>query len=209
MQQQQEWMRQQQEAQQAQLMQAQQQAQQDEWNRQQQMLMLQQQQQQQQYQQQQQLAPQQPLFPQATGFGSNNPFAPSTFGQSPPPMPSAPSSSSGVDFSLPSTYANSPAPSSSRMQSPSSVSPAPSPASARPARDDGEHAHLANLLANREDGQDTFGNIGALRYGSIDLFRCKLHSNCFLQVRAHPSRASCRTEDRSQPVRHATATTAC
>jgi epsin len=29
----------------------------------------------------------------------------------------------------------------------------------------GEHeAHLAQLFANRDDGQDTFGNIGALRY---------------------------------------------
>jgi hypothetical protein len=25
-------------------------------------------------------------------------------------------------------------------------------------------AHLADLFANRDDGQDTFGNIGALRY---------------------------------------------
>ncbi|EJD00537.1 ENTH-domain-containing protein [Fomitiporia mediterranea MF3/22] len=163
--QQQEWMRQQQEAQQAQLLQAQQQAQQEEWNRQQQMLLLQQQQQAQQQQyQQQQLAPQQPLFPQQTGFGSNNPFAPAT--QSPPPLPQMSNNASGIDsFSLPSTFANSPRPSTSPpAQSTSSISPAPSPAS-RPARNDGEHAHLANLLANREDGQDTFGNVGQLRYG--------------------------------------------
>lgn len=32
-------------------------------------------------------------------------------------------------------------------------------------------AHLANLFANRDDGQDTFGNIGALRYGNTDAGR--------------------------------------
>jgi epsin len=32
-------------------------------------------------------------------------------------------------------------------------------------RADQEHSHLANLFANRDDGQDTFGNLGALRYG--------------------------------------------
>jgi hypothetical protein len=33
-------------------------------------------------------------------------------------------------------------------------------------KSDGRHAHLAGLLANREDGQDTFGNMGLLRSGS-------------------------------------------
>ncbi|KAI5121733.1 hypothetical protein M0805_009025 [Coniferiporia weirii] len=156
MQQQQEWMHQQQEAQQAQLLQAQQ----EEWNRQQQLLQFQQQQQ----QQQQQLAAQQPLYAQPTGFGSNNPFAISSFGQSPPPVASTSSNTSGIDsFSLPSTFAHSPSPSA---QSPVSVSPAPPPAMARPVRSDGEHAHLASILANRgDDGVDTFGNIGQLRYG--------------------------------------------
>lgn len=32
-----------------------------------------------------------------------------------------------------------------------------------PRRD--ENTHLASLLANRDDGQDSFGNVGALRYG--------------------------------------------
>lgn len=38
-------------------------------------------------------------------------------------------------------------------------------------------AHLASLFANRDDGQDTFGNIGALRFVflfllfSISIFR--------------------------------------
>lgn len=32
-------------------------------------------------------------------------------------------------------------------------------------------AHLANLFANRDDGQDTFGNVGTLRYGYTDAGR--------------------------------------
>ena len=177
MQQQQEWLRQQQEAQQAQLLAQQQQAQQEEWNRQQQQLLYQQQ-----LAQQQQFTPQpQALAPQPTGFGSNNPFAPTpSFSQSPPPVPSLPSTSSGIDnFSLPSTYAHSPAPQTSSTSA-SSVSPAPpsapSPAS-RPTRSDGEHAHLANLLANREDGLDTFGNIGNLRCVSACLCFSKDFAN--------------------------------
>ena len=156
--QQQEWMRQQQEAQQAQLMAAQQ----EEWNRQQQMLLLQQQQQQQQY-----AAQQQPLFPQQTSFASNNPFA-ANFGSpaqsQSPPISVQNSTASALDsFNLPSTFAqHTPSPATSALQSPNSVSPAP--AMQRPTRSDGEHAHLANLLANREDGLDTFGNIGQLRY---------------------------------------------
>jgi hypothetical protein len=93
--------------------QLQQQQQQQEWMQQQ--LLLQQQQQQQ----------QQPLI---TGFGQNNPFAPT---QSPQPQPQP-------QLPVPST------------QSP--VMPQPQPSvSPTPAkkRDDGEHAHLANLLANR------------------------------------------------------------
>ena len=38
-------------------------------------------------------------------------------------------------------------------------------------RSDAEHAHLANLFANRDDGQDTFGNVGMLRYGQTDAGR--------------------------------------
>lgn len=164
MQQQQEWMRQQQEAQMLQ-------AQQEEWNRQQ-MLLLQQQQQQQQFQQQQAAAvAAQPLFPQPTGFGSNNPFAQTVFGQtqSPHPLPSSSNANSGIEsFSLPSTFANSPGPSSLSAQSPTSLSP--SPAMSRPTKSDGEHSHLANLLASRE-GQDTFGNVGQLRFGHTNAGR--------------------------------------
>lgn len=156
--QQQEWMRQQQEAQQAQLLAAQQ----EEWNRQQQMLLLQQQQQLAAQQQQQQ----QPLYPQQTSFGSNNPFAAST--QSPSISVQNSTASTLDSFSLPSTFAqHTPSPAMSAAQSPSSVSPAPG--MQRPARSDGEHSHLASLLANRDDGQDTFGNTGLLRY-VLDLF---------------------------------------
>ncbi|RPD56853.1 ENTH-domain-containing protein [Lentinus tigrinus ALCF2SS1-7] len=161
-----EYMRQQQEwqMQQLQAQQLQQQQQQEEWMRQQQLLQLQQQQQQQQF-----LMPQQqPLVPQATGFGSNNPFAPS-LAMSTPSLPTQLSSpgqtTSPVSFNLQGTYG----------QGPSSTSPPPVSHSAPPeavraqsvppvkTRVDDQHSHLANLLANREDGIDTFGNWGNLR----------------------------------------------
>ncbi|KAH8105403.1 hypothetical protein BXZ70DRAFT_1043676 [Cristinia sonorae] len=164
--QQQEWQLQQQQAQMQQQAQLQQQQQQEEWMRQQQML---------QYQQQQQmLAPQQPLMAQPTGFGSNNPFAPqlsisqpgSSF-SSPSPGPQA---SAPVSFNLQGTFANG--------NSPPSFSPPPAPKSAppssssqsqssqrQPTKADQEHAHLAGLFANRDDGIDSFGNFGQLRYG--------------------------------------------
>ena len=100
-----------------------------------------QQQQQQLYQQQMQQQQQQPqpLIPQQTSIGSNNPFAAFSKPASPPPMPVA-------------------------QPPPLAQRPASTPAT-RPPRDDGKHAHLANLLGNRDDGMDTFGNTGALRYG--------------------------------------------
>lgn len=155
-------------AQQAQLQQAlaQQQAQaqqQEEWARQQQLFQLQ--------QQQQLQISQQPLAPQPTGFGSNNPFAPavstpnlSAFSQSPSP------GSAPVSFNLPGTFANGTAPSLSISPPPSTQSAPPSAGPGGPKRTatraDQDHAHLANLFANREDdGIDTFGNFGQLRYG--------------------------------------------
>lgn len=169
--QQQEWMRQQQEIQAAAQAQAQLQAQQEEWMRQQQLAQMQQQQQQ---QQQLQLQPQ-PIMSQPTGFGSNNPFAPAP---AMPPMPSfspqpsnpspAPQSSAPV-FNLQGTYANSSAPSFSSTSSNPSPAPRP-PATTTPSigrgqtRADQEHAELASLFENREGGQDTFGNVGQLRY---------------------------------------------
>ncbi|KIY69285.1 ENTH-domain-containing protein [Cylindrobasidium torrendii FP15055 ss-10] len=153
----------------------QQQAANDEWMRQQ--LLLQQQQQQQQMLQQQQaqqnmfLQTQQPLTAQPTGFGSKNPFAPAT-----PVSPSQRSPLPPPSFNLTGTYDNhnpnnldslSSAPSPSFSHSPS-PGPSPSPSQqpsirVAPRRDENEH--LANLFANRDDGQDTFGNTGALRYG--------------------------------------------
>lgn len=161
--QQQEWLRQQQEAQ-AQAQQLAQQAAQEEWFRQQQL----------QAQQQQQQQQQQALFAQPTGFGSNNPFAPAS---SPIPVSSGTpvNGTSGPSFNLQGTYSNSNAPSYNSSPVPSQVS-SPSPAVSStstgagagrggPSRADQEHSHLANLFANRDDGQDTFGNVGALRYG--------------------------------------------
>ncbi|KAG8215842.1 hypothetical protein J3R82DRAFT_7785 [Butyriboletus roseoflavus] len=164
--QQQEWMRQQQELQ-AQQAQALQQQQQEEWLRQQQALQAQQQAQQ--------------LFAQPTGFGSNNPFAP-TFSPSPASHTSPPSTNgTGPSFNLQGTYANSTAPSYGSTPSPA---PTSTSSQSRPegpsytggagrgaARADQEHAHLANLFANRDDGQDTFGNVGALRYGQTQVGR--------------------------------------
>ena len=82
----------------------------------------------------------------------------------------------GPSFNLQGTYANSTAPSYASTPSPapkSSSSPQPKPevssyssgAGRGQTRTDQEHAHLASLFANRDDGQDTFGNVGAMRYG--------------------------------------------
>ncbi|KAG6826351.1 hypothetical protein H0H92_000234 [Tricholoma furcatifolium] len=178
-----EWMRQQQlflqQQQQAQL-QAQQQAQQEEWMRQQQMLQLQQQQAQ---QQQNNLFAQQ-LAPQPTGFGSNNPFAPSptptpSFS---PPQPQPPSFNLGGTYDSHSTAGLSSLSASSPSSPPSiSLSPSPNPSSTNPYAQQqkpfqvkpraNENEALANLFANRDDGQDTFGNVGTLRYGHTDAGR--------------------------------------
>jgi epsin len=110
-------------------------------------------------QQQQQ---QQAMMAQPTGYRSNNPFAPST---------------SFLGGNNPgSTFGNSPQQASSSFlpvpampqAPPQQASPQkaeqPPQQQARPARDDGQHAGLANLLARgREDGMDTFGNTGNLR----------------------------------------------
>ncbi|KAG8951492.1 hypothetical protein FRC04_006024 [Tulasnella sp. 424] len=150
---------------------------------QQQQALLQQQQQQQQqqaqwaaFQQQQQAQQQASLFAQPslqaqpTGYGSNNPFAlaagTAQIGSPQPPMPSYGSQSLSPAFGA------SPQQSQQHQQSPS-PQPSPSPTMAntlanarRPNAITGEaHSRLDNLFANRDDGQDTFGNIGNLRYG--------------------------------------------
>ena len=151
-------MQQQQQQQQQQL----QQQQQEEWFRQQQLLQFQQQQQQ-----------QQPLVPAVTGFGSNNPFAATSASPISSPPLSAPQPS--VQFNLGGTYQNG-APSSSLSSFTTSPPPQPqqslsAPASAAPStrgpsRTDQEHSQLASLFAQRgDDGVDSFGNTGALRYG--------------------------------------------
>jgi epsin len=180
LQQQQQFLLQQQQAQQQQ----QQQQQQEEFMRQQQLLQFQQQQQQQQQQtlfapQQPQhlFAPQQSVQAQPTGFGTNNPFAP-------PSSPSIPLSNQtqqrkpSPTFNLQSTY---------EIHSPSqlsslSSSPAPSHTPSKQQGNQGqrpiavkkkedENETLASLFADREGGQDTFGNVGALRYGYTDVGR--------------------------------------
>ncbi|KAH7909010.1 hypothetical protein BJ138DRAFT_278605 [Hygrophoropsis aurantiaca] len=178
--QQQEWMQVQQLQQQQAQLQAQQQAQQEEWFRQQQL----QQQQQLQAQQQAQLQAQQQqsLFAQPTGFGSNNPFAPSVSPGLQPHTPLQPQQTQ-PSFNLQGTFAGSTAPSyhSSSPSNYTSSSPSPSPSvgvggqgggpGRGPTRADQEHSQLANIFANRDDGQDTFGNIGSLRYGQTDAGR--------------------------------------
>ncbi|KAH9923803.1 hypothetical protein B0H21DRAFT_826817 [Amylocystis lapponica] len=169
MRQQAEWMQlqqqQQQQEQMAALQQAQLQQQQEEWLRQQQLMQYQQQQ-----QQQQMLSSPQGLMAQPTGFGSNNPFAPASasplsLSTSSLPTSSPAPQSAGPSFNLQGTYANG----TSASPPPQQHSPAP-PASRQgtvqvKTRTDQEHAHLASLFANRDDGTDTFGNFGQLRYG--------------------------------------------
>ncbi|KIY43182.1 ENTH-domain-containing protein [Fistulina hepatica ATCC 64428] len=154
--------------QQALLQQQQQQQQQEEWMRQQQLLQQQQQQEewmrQQQLQQQQQQQQQQQLMQsQPTGFGTNNPFAPTPTGTHlAPPQPVNP-----PQFNLTGTYENgSNAP--SYGSTPQTPSPQPQTqqnqnSSWKVKTKENENEQLAGLLANREDGQDTFGNIGLLR----------------------------------------------
>ncbi|KAG6916629.1 hypothetical protein DXG01_006125 [Tephrocybe rancida] len=167
-----EYMRQQQMfLQQQQQQQAQQQAQQEEWMRQQQLIQMQQQQ-----QQQQNLFASQ-LAPQPTGFGSNNPFAPS-----PSSTPSfSPVQPQSPPFNLGGTYDNH---SDGRLSSLSASTPSTSPhPSTNPYQSQNqnkpfqvkpktnENEQLASLFANRDDGTDTFGNFGALRYGHTDAGR--------------------------------------
>ncbi|KAG6816897.1 hypothetical protein H0H87_001850 [Tephrocybe sp. NHM501043] len=176
--------------------QAQQQAQQEEWMRQQQLLHMQQQQQQQ--QQQQGLFPGQHLAPQPTGFGyaslsslsqyyasdpihsSNNPFAPSTTPSFTPPQPPTPSFNLGGTYDSHATsglssLSSSPRPPSASTNPYASSSPSPSqlqnqkPFAVKTKQNENEA--LASLFANRDDGTDTFGNFGALRYGHTDAGR--------------------------------------
>lgn len=113
-------------------------------------------------QQQAQQQPQQPIQAQPTGFGANNPFAafaapPPSSSPAPPPQQQQPQQT-GFESSF------QPAP-----------APAPAPEPQQPQRTGGggarfkatgddKHGELARMLAGgREDGLDTFGNVGASR----------------------------------------------
>ncbi|KAJ7637041.1 hypothetical protein FB45DRAFT_829341 [Roridomyces roridus] len=152
-----------------------QQQQQEEWMRQQMLQQqLQQQQQQEEWMRQQMAAQQQQqLVPQPTGFGNNNPFA--QMQQPPPPLPSfSPTIQSPPVFNLPGTYDSTSSPQPSIQQTPSPSHEQPQAARFKVKVNDGDNQRLANLFANREDGQDTFGNTGALRYGHTNAGRAIL-----------------------------------
>ncbi|KIO25109.1 hypothetical protein M407DRAFT_15295 [Tulasnella calospora MUT 4182] len=122
---------------------------------QQQQALFQQQQQQAQwaaYQQEQQAS----LFAQPTGYGSNNSLALAA-GTAQINSPQPPTPSFG---------AQSPSPAPSPQPTPSPTSANTLANARRPgAITSDAHSRLDNLFANRDDGQDTFGNIGNLRYG--------------------------------------------
>ena len=140
---------------------------------------MQQQQQQQQMYQQQLLQQQQQeeymrqssLLPQHTAYGSNNPFAPkptmpqqtgSLFDSNPQPqIQQQPTGMFGNSFTPQDNNNNAFTPQSNQTLTPTPAAPKPF---AAPKKDDGEHAGLANLIGRgREDGLDTFGNVGNLR----------------------------------------------
>ncbi|GBE77225.1 ENTH-domain-containing protein [Sparassis crispa] len=124
------------------ILQQQAQAQQEEWLRQQQLLQQQ----------------QQPLVAQPTAIGSNNPFAHGPSASAPPLQPQQ--TSSPMSFNLQGTYVN--------RETAASAPPAPSQpqSTGQRMRADQTHANLADLFAARgDDGSDTFGNAGMLRFG--------------------------------------------
>lgn len=126
---------------------------------------------------------QQVVMPQpiSTRIGSNNPFARAP--QSAPPMQqtfsSSPPPTGPVSFNLTGTYTN--RDSSLFRSQPSYERRAASEAgtfaansAAQPVRTgtDGQHAKLASLFAARgEDGVDTFGNAGNLRFVATEAGR--------------------------------------
>jgi epsin len=157
-QQQEEFMRQQ-------MMQQEQQRQQEEWMRQ---------------QQQQQWQQQQAMQAQPTGYGSNNPFAPvgaqSLLGNQQQETPQPSSSFLPVPHMSniqPQQQARPPSP----VAQPQVAKPAFNP----PRKADTQHGELAGFLARgREDGMDTFGNLGNLRMSSFRREAIKLISQVSL-----------------------------
>ncbi|GAA5995121.1 hypothetical protein JCM5350_002772 [Sporobolomyces pararoseus] len=170
---------------------AQQQAQMEEYMRQQQLMELQRQQQEQQmmYAQQQQAAmqaqyaqqqayeehmrqqqmlyaqqlaqsqqQQQPIQPQATGFGANNPFA--AFASSSSPAPQSQAQPQPIREPSPPPP---PQPQPQPQQQETTIQPQRTGPRFR-ADGDSKHGELAKMLAGgREDGLDTFGNVGSSR----------------------------------------------
>lgn len=135
-----------------------------------------QQQQQEEYMRQQQDAQaraqmQSSLLPQHTAYGSNNPFAPkpsmpqqtgSLLDANPQPqMQQQPTGMFGNSFNPQNNNNSAFNPQNNQTLTPTPAAPKPF---AAPKKDDGEHAGLANLIGRgREDGLDTFGNVGNLR----------------------------------------------
>ncbi|KAI5455312.1 hypothetical protein NCC49_000127 [Naganishia albida] len=137
---------------QQQMMQQQQQQQQEEFMRQQMMLAEQERQRQEwlQMQQQQQMMQQQALMAQPTGYRSNNPFAPMAPQHTAmPAMPSPQPQPAAVQTPI--------------QPQPTYTQPVEQPKPAPQPKDDGKYSNLANLLANRDAGIDTFGNFGNMR----------------------------------------------
>lgn len=111
-------------------------------------------------QQQQQQPNQQPIQAQPTGFGANNPFAAFAPQASPSPAPPPPQqepASNGFE----SSYRPEPAPAPAPVQE---QQPQRTGGGRYKTGGDERHSELARMLAGgREDGLDTFGNVGATR----------------------------------------------
>lgn len=119
---------------------------------------------------------------------SNNPFAPSP---SISPSFSSPGQTNTPSFNLGGTYDNgnhsgshlsslgssSPVPPSSNPYSNQQQEQGQKPLQVKTRKELGENEqHLASLFANRDDGTDTFGNFGALRYVvQLQLYFYHLH----------------------------------
>ena len=119
-------------------------------------------------------------------FSSNNPFAPST---APSPTISTPTQPRPPAFNLGGTYDDNNH-STSHLSSLASSSPVPS--QSNPYNNHQNHQqqqqnhvktkkelganeqHLANLFANRDDGMDTFGNVGNMRCARFNFYTLSL-----------------------------------
>lgn len=150
-----------------------QQHQQQQMMQQQQMQMEQQRQQEEYMRQQMMLQQQQSLMPQHTSVGSNNPFAPRPQQQSllDSGFGNEQQNNNNNNSMLNNSFLQTNNLGQNQQQSsPSQLTPTPaSPAkpawqTPAPKKDDGAHSDLANLIGRgREDGIDTFGNMGNLR----------------------------------------------